>query len=206
VCQSVPDCVRLCQGLFFKLNDEFEHRPCLAHELTLILRSVQPSGYARPIVYDPDSAVPTGRDLLFLSFKTTETSATSCAKLVWLSDCSKVFKRSRAQAAIAPQEKGDSHRTRTFHPINPSTENPQNTHDHVWNSNYPCAPANAFPSSCRIPIPFRHCLNQSTQMVPDACDSVRVLGVFRTMHETTSRFAAQLHRIFGCSSIAESSP
>jgi len=93
-----------------------------------------------------------------------------------------------------------------FHPINLSTENPQNTHDHVWNSNYPCAPANAFPSSCRIPIPFRHCLNQSTQMVPDACDSVRVLGVFRTMHETTSRFAAQLHRIFGCSSIAESSP
>ena len=27
----------------------------------------------------------------------------------------------------------------------------------------------------------------------------------RTMHETTSRFAAQLYRIFGCSSIAESS-
>ena len=105
MCQSVPDCVSLCQGLFFRLDGKFEHSPCLAHELALILRSVQPSGYARSIVYDPDSAVPTCRDLLFLSFKTTESLAKSCAKLVCLSDCSKVFKRSRAQAAIAPEKR-----------------------------------------------------------------------------------------------------
>ena len=51
-----------------------------------------------------DSAAPTCRDLLFLPFKTTETLAKSCAKLVWLSDCSKVCNRSRTQAAIGPQK------------------------------------------------------------------------------------------------------
>jgi len=51
-----------------------------------------------------DSAVPTCRDLLFLPFKTTETLVKSCAKLVWLSDCGKVFKRSRTQATIGPQD------------------------------------------------------------------------------------------------------
>jgi len=32
-CQSVPDCVGLRQGLLFKLKNQFEHRPFLAHEL-----------------------------------------------------------------------------------------------------------------------------------------------------------------------------
>ena len=98
------------------------------------------------MAYDPDSAVLTCQDLLFLPFKTTETLAKSCAKRVWLSDCSKVFKRSCARTAIASQ-KGASNKTGTFLPINPSTEKPQNNHDQAWNSYYPYAPANAFPSS-----------------------------------------------------------
>jgi hypothetical protein len=53
-----------------------------------------------------------------------------------------------------------------------------------------------------------HCSEVSFQRLPTveavlAGENISML--LRTMHEITSRFVAQLHRIFGCSSIAESS-
>ncbi len=36
-------------------------------------------------------------------------------------------------------------------------------------------------------------------------DALTFINLLRTMHVITSRFVAQLHRVFGCSSIVESS-
>jgi len=104
VCQSVPDCVRLRQRLFFKLTTSLNTAPALLTCLRLFYERYDHSVYPRPIVCDLGSAVPTRRDLLFWLFKTTETLAKSCAKLVWLNGCGKVFKRSRTQATIAAQK------------------------------------------------------------------------------------------------------
>ena len=90
--------------LVFKLTTSLNTVPALLTSFCLFCEIDGHLVCLRHIVYAPDSAVPTCRDLLFLPFKTTETLVKSCAKLVWLSDCGKVFKRSHTQAAIGPQK------------------------------------------------------------------------------------------------------
>ena len=48
-------------------------------------------------------------------------------------------------------------------------------------------------------------LAQRTTGMSKEVDVLPVKGSLRTMHEITSRFVAQSHGVFGCSSIVESS-
>jgi len=89
--------------VFFKLNNEFEHIPCLAHELYAYFVVNIASRYTHgpkgscPRLRGPEASGP----VVFV-VKTTETAVKACAKRVWLNGCSKVFKRSRTQTGKWP--------------------------------------------------------------------------------------------------------